>query len=424
MKILFIEIETESKWAQAAMGPAYIAAYIRAGGHQASLLGIKAAQTIRDVIPDILKEAPDLIGFSITTRQWKKAASMAGAIQNTLKIPTITGGLHATFAPESTLETGSFDFLCLGEGEAALNDLLTALAAGKNILKREIPNIWVKTRPRPHIRPPLPLLDDLPFAARDLLDEMEGVAHISTMRGCPFPCTYCAAGAIDNLYEGRQYIRRRSVDNVIGELLAIRKNGPLHYVIFLDDTFTLNRQWIESFCIAFGLEIGTGFSIRARAETLNRDVTRLLAEAGCRHIIIGVESGSRRVRENILKRPGPDQKFIDVFDWIRQAGMLATANYMIGVPGETAGDIEKTIQLHRKLEPDDFGCFVFYPHPGTPLSMICLEKGYLSDGYLDQPVDYSRSVLNLPGLSGADIEGYYAEFTNERKTIYRNRNSG
>ncbi len=421
MKILFIEIETEIKWAHASVGPAYLSAYIRTSGHQASLLRIKATQTVRDVIPDILKEAPDLIGFSITTRQWKKAAAIAGVIQNTLKIPTIAGGLHATFAPESTLGSGSFDFLCLGEGEGAVNDLLTALEAGKSILGREIPNIWIKNETRPSIRPPLPLLDDLPFTDRDMLDELEGVAHISTMRGCPFPCTYCAGGAIDTLYKGRQYIRRRSVDNVVGELLTVRKNGPLHYVIFLDDTFTFNQQWVENFCIVFGREIGTGFSIHARAETLNQNLIRLLAETGCRSIIIGVESGSRRVREDILKRPGPDQKFIDVFNWIRQAGMLAMASYMIGIPGESAGDIEKTLRLHRKLEPDDFSCFVFYPHPGTPLSRACLQKGYLPDGYLDQPVDYSRTVLDLPGLSGADIAGYYAEFTRLRSKIYRDR---
>ncbi len=421
MRVLFIEVETESQWAHAAMGPACIGAYLRENGHTAALLRAASDQPIEEVLTGVRKQAPDLVGFSITTRQWRQAAAIAGEIKQRLNLPTIAGGLHATFAPQATLRSGNFDYLCLGEGETALADLLDTLETTGPDPVPDILNIWVSGKKRPGIRPPCASLDALPFAARDLLDEIEGVVHMGTARGCPFPCSYCAAGAIDDLYGDRSYLRRRSVDNVIGELGAIRSAGPLHYVIFLDDTFTLDRPWLETFCEVFGREIGAGFSIHARVETLGRDLIGMLADAGCRHIVVGVESGSRRVREEILKRPGPDQKFIDAFKWIRQAGMLATANYMIGIPGETRADIEKTLSLNRRLKPDDFGYFVFYPHPGTPLSKTCLEKGYLQEGYLDLPVDYRRSVLNLPGLTGAEIEAYSTAFAHERERLYRNR---
>ncbi len=422
MRILFLEIETESEWAHAAMGPACLAAYLRAASHRADLLRVRPADSFDAVMTMIRQRAPDIVGFSMTTRQWPRADSLAGQIRHRLRLPTIAGGLHATFAPESTLASGSFDYLCIGEGEGALYDLMNALESGQNPRSLGITNIWHKGGPRPNLRPPLTDLDSLPFPARDLLDEMEGVAHINTMRGCPFTCTYCAAGALNNLYGSRPYTRRRSVANVIAELVAIRAAGPLHYIIFLDDTFTLNHRWVRSFCDKFGQEIGTGFSIHARAETLNPALLGTLASAGCRHIVIGVESGSQRIRETILKRPGTDQKYVEAFRWVRQAGMLATANYMLGIPGESESDIEETLTLHRRLKPDDFGYFVFYPHPGTALTKTCREKGYLPADYLDQPVAYDRTALNLPGLSRTAVEACHAAFTRERTKLYRDRN--
>ena len=71
-------------------------------------------------------------------------------------------------------------------------------------------------------------IDSLPFMARDLLDERHGVVHVVTQRGCPFPCTYCGARQLADLYEGgyTDYGRRRSQENVLAELDALRDAGP------------------------------------------------------------------------------------------------------------------------------------------------------------------------------------------------------
>jgi len=420
MKILFLEIDTEQTWALASVGPAFIASYIRGHGHDASLLRVKPDQEIQDIIRGIEKESPDILGFSLTTRQWKRAVSLAGELQKKLDIPIIAGGLHPTFATLSVLESEAFDYVCLGEGEEAVCEILTHLEKGEDIRAAGIPNIWVRGLGRPEIRPPVSV-DHLPFMARDLLDETHGVLHISTMRGCPFSCTYCAGGAIGRLYSGREYIRRRSVDSVLGELRHIRKNDPINYVIFLDDTFTVNRGWVEEFCTAYGREIGTGFSINARAETVSPNMITMLAQAGCKHIIYGVESGSRHIREDILNRPGDNRQLVDSFTWTKEAGMLATANYMIGIPGETSADIEQTLALNDELGPDDFGYFVFCPYPGTPLFEICRERGYLPENYQALPANNRQSILKLPGLTKDDIEYYYNVFTDVREKNYLKR---
>jgi radical SAM superfamily enzyme YgiQ (UPF0313 family) len=246
---------------------------------------------------------------------------------------------------------------------------------------------------------------------------------MATQRGCPFPCTYCAARMYDELYEstGENYGRRRSHDNVLAELLEIRRQGPLSYVIFLDDTFTIHHPWVYQFCEVYGSRLGLGFSLHARVETVDQRLLAALAKAGCKHITYGVESGSLRVRREIMHRPVDNQRFKDVFRWTKEQGILATANYMLGLPGETKDDLEQTLALHEELQPDEFGYFVFYPYPGTSLFRLCLEKGYLPENYLDLPANHRASILRLPDLTQEDIARSYDRFTEARERGYLRR---
>ena len=424
MKILFLEIDTEREWGLASVGPAYIGAYVRLHGHDAVLLRVPPEQKVHDLMRSIEKEAPDILGFSLTTRQWLRGARVAGEIRKKLHIPVIAGGHHPTFAAESVLQTEGFDYVCLGDGEEPVAELLDCLENGKEAVASQIANIWVQGGSRPDIRPPLKFLDKIPFLARDLLDERYGVAHLITQRGCPFPCTFCAAGGISDLYKNVGYLRRRTVQDVVKELYQMKRRSSLNYVVFLDDTFTVNKEWVREFCRIYGKEISTGFSINARVETVDRDMLDQLAKAGCRHIIYGVESGSSRMRFDVLHRPVDNQRIIDVFNWTKKAGIMVTANYMLGLPAETAEDIEQTLALNEKLQPDDFGYFVFYPYPGTRLFDLCREKHFLPENWLDLPANNRQSILNLPELTKKEIIHYYNTFTEVRKQTYMNRYGG
>jgi len=417
VKILFLEIETEQAWILPSIGAASIASYVREQGHEAAQFKVHPNCPFKEIIAAIENESPDLLGFSLTTRQYARATSIAAELQRTLDLPIVAGGLHPTFAPLSVLGSGAFDFVCLGEGEEAVCSLLTYLGRGKDRQTAKIANIWVKGSQRPGMRPPL-ACERIPFVARDLLNETYGVFHISTMRGCPFSCTYCAGGAISHLYGSGTYLRRRSVGNVLEELHQIERQSPISYVIFLDDTFTVNRDWLEAFCQSYGRDFGRGFSVNARPDTVSPELINLLAKAGCRHIVYGIESGSRRVRENILNRPGQNRQFIEVFRWTKEAGILATANYMIGIPGETPDDIEQTLALNEALDPDDFGHFVFHPYPGTPLFELCRQKGYLPENQEELPADNRQSILVMPSLTQDDIRHYDALFAAVRENHY------
>ena len=417
MKVLFLELDTDGEWAVASLGPAFLAAYLRQHGHEAAFHRVPKDQEIADIAAAIRQQAPGLIGVSLTTRQWLRARDVLGSLRHIIDIPVIVGGLHPTFSPDDVLRHDGIDYLCLGEGEAALLDLVNAMEAGTPVSDGRIANIWARGGVRPKLRSPIEPLDSVPFMARDMLDERWGVRHFSTQRGCPFPCTYCAAPLYNKLYadsDTTSYGRRRSHANVLAELAELRANGLLNYVIFLDDTFTIHHPWVREFCKVYKEEFKVPFSLNARVETVNETMLHELAAAGCYHIVYGVESGSERVRREIMKRSATNQRFRDVFRWTKEAGIMATANYIVGTPGESRSEMNETIALHHELQPMDFGFFVFYPYPGTELYRVCQANGYLPNDYLTRPANHRQSILRLPNVTQDDIADVYDRWTEIR----------
>jgi anaerobic magnesium-protoporphyrin IX monomethyl ester cyclase len=420
VRVLFLEVDTERSWAVASVGPAFIGSYLRAHGHEVRFLRAGVDMPDAEVVARVAAEAPELLGLSLTTRQWLRGRALVGAIRAAVDVPVIAGGLHPTFSPEEVLAAPGFDHVCLGEGEEAMRELADALAAGAPT--DAIANVWSRGGERPALRPPYEPIDELPFAARDLLDEPLGTVHMATQRGCPFPCTYCAARIYKELYaQVGTYGRRRSHENVLAELRELRDAGRLGYVIFLDDTFTIKHRWVREFLARYRDEIHAPFSLHARVETVNETLLGELAAAGCAQITYGVESGSERVRRDVMRRPVTDDRFREVFRWTREAGIMLTANFMLGVPGETREDLRRTLDLAEELDVLDFGYFVFYPYPGTHLYRVCVDEGYLPPDHLERPANHRESILDLPGITKADIAECYDRFTDLRRRIYARR---
>lgn len=425
MKILFLEIDTEREWAVASIGPAFLAGYVRPFGHRVEMLRVGLDASDDEIIAKVRAYGPDLLGLSLTSRQWQRARRLVAAIRAVVDVPVVAGGLQPTFSPEVVLDSPGFDYVCLGEGEAAFHDLVEALESGEQSIDRAIPNIWVRGGERPPLRSPIEPLDRIPLMARDMLDEPPGVVHMTTQRGCPFPCTYCAARNFNQLYRDvGEYGRRRSHESVLRELSELDAAGRLNYVIFLDDTFTIQRRWVEEFCRLYAAQCGKPFSLHARVETVDEAMLDALAAAGCRHITYGIESGSYRIRRDVMRRPVRNQRFREVFRWTRQAGIMVTANYMLGLPEETRADLDQTYALAEELDAFDFGYFVFYPYPGTHLFQHCQERGYLPENFDEQPANHRQSILKLPTLTNNDIGEVYERFTALRERLYRERYKG
>ena len=168
MRVVFLEVDTESEWAMASLGPAFLAAFLREHGHESFMVRAGIEMADEDVVKMVREAEPELLGVSMTTRQWLRGRHLVGLIRAEMNVPVVAGGLHPTFSPEAVLASPGFDYACLGEGEEALLDLVKTLAAGRSA--HGLANIWVRGGFRPVLRKPVEPLDSLPFAARDMLD--------------------------------------------------------------------------------------------------------------------------------------------------------------------------------------------------------------------------------------------------------------
>ncbi|NLS77031.1 MAG: radical SAM protein [Chloroflexi bacterium] len=402
-------------------GLGYISAVLRQAGHETSLVYLQSEPTAESFVAEVQARAPDLLAFSSTTHQhrfvdrcagWAKAAHPEWLI--------VSGGVHPTLVPEEVLANPAIDVVCVGEGEEALLDLVSALESGKSIA--HIPNLWARDRESGEVsynalRPLLTNLDLLPFADRELFDYAEilerngGVADLVAGRGCPYNCSYCCNHALRARYRGLgKYVRFRSVSNVLAEIRALKSRYAISVLNFQDDAFTLDRSWALEFCRAYGAEFALPFWINSRVEQLDEELIRALAQAGCQLVRIGVESGNEELRHGVLKRHMSNDDFRRVFGLLHQHGIQSYSCNMIGLPGETPEMVQETIDLNRDLDPDKFQFSVFYPYPMTELHDISVREGYLRE---DQDLTgyYGReSVLELPTLSAEELGQGYDRF--------------
>jgi anaerobic magnesium-protoporphyrin IX monomethyl ester cyclase len=214
-------------------------------------------------------------------------------------------------------------------------------------------------------------LDDIPFPAWDLVDvsryreiwlKRHGYFSMNmvTTRGCPFHCNWCAKPIWGQRYNVR------SPENVVAELKWLKKTYQPDHIWFVDDIMGLKPGWLRRF--ADLMEAGAArlpFKCLNRVDLLLREgEIEALKRAGCQIVWIGAESGSQKILDAMEKGTRVEQIYLAARR-LKAAGIQVGFFLQFGYPGETTGDIEKTLQMVRDCLPDDIGMSVSYPLPGT-----------------------------------------------------------
>ena len=200
-----------------------------------------------------------------------------------------------------TIEEEGIDAICIGEGEYPMLELANAMEEGKDFTRIE--NLAFKqngTIIKNSIRPFIDKngLNDLPFPDRELVRGFDSVwrtrtGFVAAGRGCPYDCSYCFNHISRTVQKGR-WTRHRSVDNVLAEIRWLKEQFKVVYIAFQDDTFILNRRWLQEFLPRYKDEIGLPFICNVRSDLTNEEDVQLLAEAGCIRAAMGIESGMRK----------------------------------------------------------------------------------------------------------------------------------
>jgi radical SAM superfamily enzyme YgiQ (UPF0313 family) len=393
-----------------------LSAVLKASGHETSLIHVTDAlwpvPTHAELLEEIKRRAPDLVAFSATTQQFPWIAEAAQYLREHLDVPLVVGGVHCTMAPDDVAATGLFDYVCAGEGEDGMAELVRRLAGGERT--DDCPNMFVCRDGRVIRNPvgPFPDLTSLPpedyelFDLRPILAKKDGWLSIITSRGCPFACSYCFNAEIVARYRqdgaiasSREYLRRYPVERIIADITRLgRKYPEIRTLIFDDDLFTLNEGYVRDLCRAYrraGLRYP--FVVNAHVKVFSRAMAEELKDAGCRIVKFGLESGSPRVRREILNRHMSNQSMIDAVVLANELDLHSSAFIMLGLPTETRAEILETFQLCAAAEVGRFRWALFYPYPGTLSHAICEREGLLDPELLARSGNYFEgSCLKFP----------------------------
>ncbi len=339
--------------------------------------------------PDALMERarafdPDLIAIGSPTNLWPYASAMAERLKRELGAPVLLGGHHAQALPEWTIAKPYIDMVCTGEGEIAILELVERMSRGEDITT--VPTIWVKQDGVIHRNEIGPLendLDKFPFPEKELWHEYGAFSdslEVFTGRGCPFKCTFCNIHYQRELFDGKgDFLRKRSVSNVIAELKENLDRYDVKTVSVHDDNFTTNVLWVEEFCQAYKEQIGLPWFCFGYPTTLKPRLMRAMADANCVTLFMGIDSGDADVRKQLMERPMTDELILSKAKVITDHGIDIFASTVYGVPGETEMQMRKTLEMARKVNPTQCSGNVFYPLPKTKLYDVAVETGYLDE---------------------------------------------
>jgi radical SAM superfamily enzyme YgiQ (UPF0313 family) len=395
LHLLFVvkEIDNEPQ------GILLISSVLKQAGHQVSLV----VATEEDPVEAALRLRPDVVGYTVYTGPHTWYLELNQRIRAQLPgVFSIFGGPHPTFFPEM-IEREGVDGLCIGEGEYATLDLMNALGRngeGVTLIDPAIPNWWFKLKGEVVRNPLRPLLtgeelDALPFSDRNLLyaahqqSRRTKIKPFITGRGCPYDCAFCFNKAYSDLYggQGRRF-RRRSVDNVIRELKEVTSRYDVRFVLFMDDTFILQDEWLKEFMGRYKAEIrqdgrSLPFWCQVRANLVNDEKMALFKDAGCVSVSFGLEAGNDRLRNAVLNRNMSREQILDAAETLRRHGITFMTNNMLGLPTGTLENDFETLALNAECRPAYANVFLFQPYPKTALGEWAYEHGWMMGSFDD-----------------------------------------
>jgi anaerobic magnesium-protoporphyrin IX monomethyl ester cyclase len=366
----------------------------------------------------VIKEAqPKLVGiqvFSYDVASVNKSLSLIKQIDH--NIITVVGGVHL-----SATDTVGFkkmpdaDYGFAGEAEIGFPLLLKKILRGKDISFMEIPGLIYRINSdiKANMRIINENLDALAFPAWDLMppatypDNPQGafyqnfpIAPISTTRGCPFQCTFCAS----SVNMGRK-LRERSIPHVLSEMELLYDKFGVREFHIIDDAFNFHKDRVLEFCAGIeksGRKISYTFPNGLRLNMLDAKVLKRMKDTGAYAFTVGVESGSQRILD-AMKKQLTLELIKEKIELICKAGLEPSGFFIIGYPSETKEDIKKTIAFAKKLPLKRAHFSNFLPLPGTEATAQLIARGEIGQ-FNYQDLFYSKVPYSPRFISKKELK--------------------
>ncbi|MBW2457817.1 MAG: radical SAM protein [Deltaproteobacteria bacterium] len=419
MHVLFVFLNNDSPLGFS-HGLAVMSAELKEAGHQVSLLHVNEQLGLPPeqgrLSRAFRRRRPEVVALSFGTNHAAVAAQVAAWARDSLPdCHIVAGGVHPTLQPGEVLSWPAIDLVARGELDgyrfvAVVDDL----ERGRRPRRR--PGVWLR-QGRQVVRNPLgppvdlggasPPTDYGLFDQRRILKLKRGWADVLSGRGCPHRCSYCFNRSLRRCYRddggagaaASRYVRKRPVDDVLVELARFRARyrDDLRMFSFVDDVFPIQRKWLRRFFDAYTGRFEVPLVFLARAGQVDDELARRARTAGTYMVRLGVESGSERVRRQVLLRREPNTAIRRAVKTLHQAGVNAFAYLMLGIPTESMAEVWSTFRLAARIGLDALRFSLCWPYPGTALHDRCRDTGLLKTGLEVFQGNYlTRSPLQWP----------------------------
>ena len=350
----------------------YIASYLQSKGHTVKVIYPTAyGLTLKDITEQIEQERPAILGITAMTPSIQSAVTIAKRIKE-YKIPIVLGGIHVSNDPGIIHRFPYFDYGVTGDGEVTMYKLLQGNVRKGLVAGERIEN-----------------LDMLPFPNRSLVDicrykrpeQIKGEAFfidILTSRGCAYSCSFCS------IYNAGKAVRYRSAKNVVDEMEQTYHLCNGHFT-FNDDCFTMNKRHV----LSLGKEISDRglkieFMASTRANCIDEEMMAALKRMGCRNLCFGVESGSERIRNEVIGKKVSNKDIENSVALCRKHGITASLFLMAGFPTETRKDMKETERIGPRVKADYIGVHQTTPYPNSRIYRQAISEGVIPGTLLDQ----------------------------------------
>jgi radical SAM superfamily enzyme YgiQ (UPF0313 family) len=408
-----------------------LATFVRNRGYSVQIIDAEAEDLSPHAVAELVASRNPILTSVVVYGHQPSASTQnmtaAGQICTQIKALAPSGcvlliGGHISALPELTLQQEAADYVCQGEGPHTLIGLLEYLHGRSTGGLAAVPGLWYREQGKVKANMPAPIVGDLdadlPGVAWDLLPMDRYRAHnwhcfntglnrqpyasIYTTLGCPYKCTFCCINAPFRLTPDRpNSYRFRGTQQVLDELQLLHDQYGVRNLKIADEMFVLNEKHVMSICDGI-IERGLQFNIwaYARVDTVKERFLEKLKAAGVNWLALGIESGSKHVRDGVEKA-----QIVSIVKAIQAAGINVIGNYIFGLPDDDLISMQETLDLALELKCEFGNFYSAMAYPGSKLYEIALAKGWaLSDrwsGFSQHAVD----TLPLPTehISAADV---------------------
>lgn len=355
-------------------------------------LGLHGDQWRTELERRLDRDRPLVVGISAMANEGNLVRRIAAAVreQCTHRPLVLLGGPLASFSPAEALGDRRLDGILVGEGERALPVLLDRVTAGRDAspipgfeqLSRGVrgwhaPGVAAEDTPASGFERAEPEedLDALAPPAWDLLHPLEVYAarpnwngmlrgrpymSVLTSRGCPYGCTYCHHNF------GRR-VRLRSAGRVVEEIATLHREHGVREIHIIDDIFNIDRKRAMAVCeglAAAGLGLHLAFPNGIRGDLVDRELLEAFRRCGTYKISFGVETSSPRLQKEIGKHLDLEKLERSVAE-TRRLGMIPAGFFMLGFPGETREEMQRTVNFAVSSRLITAKFFRVIPFPDT-----------------------------------------------------------